>query len=161
MARSEDTGLMPSLLDRLTDPESSGTAWKRGYTPEKMSQAVLRDLEDLLNTRQSHSDLPDDYPELKKSILAYGLPDLVSLNAISMAQRAEIGHYIEEIVTRFEPRLRDVRVHLIESGRENLERSVRFHVESRLCVDPAPEVAFETILQLTTGHYTVGEPNLS
>ena len=36
-----------------------------------------------------------------------------------------------------------------------LERTVRFHIDARLCLDPAPEVAFDTILELTTGHYAV------
>jgi hypothetical protein len=32
---------------------------------------------------------------------------------------------------------------------------VRFKVEAHLRVDPAPAVAFDTILELTTGHYTI------
>ena len=35
------------------------------------------------------------------------------------------------------------------------DRSVRFRIEARLSVDPAPEVAFDTVLELTTGHYSV------
>jgi hypothetical protein len=32
---------------------------------------------------------------------------------------------------------------------------VKFRIEGRLCLDPAPEVAFDTTLELTTGHYSV------
>src|SRR5438876_836536 len=41
--RSEaEPGLMPSVLDRLIDPDSGGTAWRRGYGPERnMSEALL------------------------------------------------------------------------------------------------------------------------
>jgi type VI secretion system protein ImpF len=147
---------MPSVLDRLIDPESGGVDKRRGYGPEQMVAAVRRDLEDLLNTRQTQVGLPEELVELHRSIYAYGLPDLNSLNAISPQQRAEIGRMIEAVVVVFEPRLKDIRAFLMEStGGGQIERSVRFRIEARLNVDPAPEVAFDTILELTTGRYTV------
>jgi predicted component of type VI protein secretion system len=33
--------------------------------------------------------------------------------------------------------------------------TIRFRVDARLSVDPSPEVAFDTILELTSGHYSV------
>jgi type VI secretion system protein ImpF len=146
---------MPSVLDRLIDPESGGTSYQRGYGVEQMVAAVQRDLEDLLNTRQTHMGLPADLVELHRSIYGYGLPDLTSLNAMSPQQREEIGRVIETLVTTFEPRLRDVRAFLVESLGENYERTLRFRVEARLNVDPAPEVAFDTVLELATGHYSI------
>ena len=148
------TGLMPSILDRLIDPESGGTASRRGYGVEQMADAVRRDLEDLLNTRQTHFGLPDEWPEVERSVVAFGLPDLTSLNAITAQQRENIGRAIEAVVARFEPRLKDVRATLIESA-DGLQRTVRFRVDARLIVDPAPEVAFDTILELLTGHAAV------
>lgn len=155
MARPDpQQGLMPSLVDRLIDPDSAGTAWRRGYGVEQMVDSVRRDLEELLNTRQTHGGLPEQYEEVHHSVIAYGLPDLISLNAITEQQRRDIGRVIEDVVSRFEPRLKDVRAILEESG-NGLERTVRFHIEAKLCVDPAPEVAFDTILELATGHYSV------
>jgi type VI secretion system protein ImpF len=151
--------LMPSLLDRLTDPESGGTAWRRGYGVEQMVVTVQRDLEDLLNTRQSTFGLSQDYPEVNQSIIAFGLPDLTSLNAVTSGQREEIGRVIEKIVTTFEPRLKDVRAFLLESTNERFERTLQFRIEARLNVDPAPEVAFDTVLELTTGHYSIKPPS--
>jgi type VI secretion system protein ImpF len=145
---------MPSILDRLIDPDTGGTAWRRGYGIEQMVETVHRDLEDLLNTRESHQGLPEEFTELYHSVLAYGLPDLTSLNAITPQQRDEIGRVLEAVIGRFEPRLRDVRAKLLDPGNEK-ERTVRFHIEARLNVDPAPEVDFDTILELTTGHYSV------
>jgi predicted component of type VI protein secretion system len=40
-------------------------------------------------------------------------------------------------------------------NRDANDRSVKFRIDARLCVDPAPEVAFDTVLELTTGHYSV------
>ena len=61
---------------------------------------------------------------------------------------------IDPIIARFEPRLKEVRAILTDPG-NNRERTVRFHIEAKMCIDPAPEVAFDTILELTTGHYSI------
>jgi type VI secretion system protein ImpF len=146
--------LMPSLLDRLIDPLSGGTLSRRGYAVEQMVDAVRRDLEDLLNTRRTNPDIPAGYPEVLASIEAYGVPDLTSLEAFTVEQREEIGRLLEQIIRRFEPRLKDVRARLVEE-KENPDRKIRFHVDATLAVEPAPEVAFETVLELTTGHTTI------
>ena len=153
-SKDEQQGLMPSIIDRLIDPGSGGTAWRRGYGLEQMIQAVQRDLEDLLNTRQSHEGLPLEFKEVHNSIVAYGLPDLNSINAVTSTQRQQIGRLIEAIIARFEPRLKDIKATLVEGG-DNKARSVKFRVDARMRVDPAPEVAFDTILELTTGHYSI------
>jgi len=149
-----EQALMPSILDRLIDPDSGGTAWRRGYGVDQMMAAVQRDLEDLLNTRQTHMGLSDHYEEVRNSIVAYGLPELTSLHAHTAEQRAAIGRILEAIVARFEPRLRDINASMIEAG-DGKERTVKFRIAARLCVDPAPEVAFDTILELNTGRYSV------
>jgi type VI secretion system protein ImpF len=155
MARAEaQQGLMPSLIDRLIDPDSAGTAWRHGYGQEQMTATVQRDLEDLLNTRQTHAGMPDQYIETRRSVLGYGLPDLTSLNALTIQQRQEIARAIEASITLFEPRLRDVHAVLVD-GADVLARSIKFRIDARLRVDPAPEVAFDTILELTTGQYSV------
>jgi len=155
MARdSFEQGLMPSIIDRLIDPESGGTAWRHGYGVDEMVDAVRRDLEELLNTRQSHGQAAELFSEVRQSVLAYGLPDITSLNSITLQQRAEIGRVIEAAVARFEPRLRDISAAMIEGG-DGKERTVKFRIAARLNVDPAPDVAFDTILELTSGRYSV------
>jgi type VI secretion system protein ImpF len=146
--------LMPSLLDRLIDPHSGGTLSRRGYSVEQMVDAVRRDLEDLLNTRRTNPDIPAGYPEVLASIEVYGVPDLTSLEAFTVEQREEIGRLLEQIIRRFEPRLKEVRARLVEE-KDNPDRKIRFHVDAKLAVEPAPEVAFETVLELTTGHTTI------
>jgi type VI secretion system protein ImpF len=153
-ASDAQQGLMPSILDRLIDPESGGTAWRRGYGVEQMVAAVQRDLEDLLNTRQSQPGLHKDFEQVRNSVICYGLPDLNSLEAVTTQQREDIGRLLEAVVARFEPRLRDIRATLIHPGDEK-DRRIKFRIDARLCVDPAPEVAFDTILELTSGHYSV------
>jgi type VI secretion system protein ImpF len=150
-------GLMPSVLDRLIDPNADGTAWRQGFGVEQMVQAVYRDLEDLLNSRQVLSGIPADCVEVQTSIVGYGLPDVSSLAAISPEQRAQIGRVLEAIIMHFEPRLRDVRATLLDPAQATL-RTVKFRIEARLSVEPAPEVAFDTILELSTGHSSIVRP---
>jgi len=141
--------LMPSTVDRLLDPEGRSV-----FDLQALVAAVRRDLEDLLNTRQTTGDVPALYPELRGSVFTFGLPDLNSLDAATSEQRAAIGVIIEAMVNQFEPRLKDVHVHLVKGG-DDKKSSIAFHIEAKVHADPAPEVAFETILELTTGHYFV------
>lgn len=147
-------GLMPSLLDRLIDPETAGSVGRYGYAIDQVIHVVRRDLEDLLNTRQTCQDLPPEFRDCHRSVIAFGLPELSTIRAVTPQQRDDIGRTIEAIVALFEPRLKRVKATLIDAGTEG-ERSVRFRIDALLSVDPAPEVAFDTILELATGHYIV------
>lgn len=147
--------LMPSILDRLIDPESAGTAARQGFRLDQMIQAVQRDVEDLLNTRRTLGPVPEGMNQVGRSVLAFGLPELTGFDVLSPKTRQDVGRMIEWTIGCFEPRLKDVHASVIYSGAENQTRTIHFRIEARLCVDPAPEVAFDTVLQLTTGHYSV------
>ena len=157
MPRDEVTsqqGLMPSIIDRLIDPESAGTVARYGYGVAQMTEAVRRDLEDLLNTRRAEHEVADAFPEVQRSVVNYGLPEVVSMPALTTDQRVQIGRELERAIAYFEPRLRDVRARIV-SGLNIVDRAVKFHIEGRLRVDPAPDVEFETVLELSTGRSTV------
>ena len=86
--------LTPSLFDRLTvaDPDGQpAPGW--GYDHRQMLDAVRRDLEELLNTRQP--DPPPEFPEVARSVVAYGLPDLSSVGGASIPQRDALCRVIE------------------------------------------------------------------
>jgi type VI secretion system protein ImpF len=144
--------LLPSLLDRLLDPEEDGG--RRGYSLGQMSEAVRRDLEDLLNTRRTVDEEASDFVEVSQSLLAYGMPELSAFNASVPREREELVRLVADIIARFEPRLRDVRVSLTDTGAANTPR-VHFHIEARLAVESAPQVRFETVLDVPTGHAAV------
>ena len=146
--------LMPSLLDRLIDPRSLGTSARPWYDVQQMTRAVQRDLRALLNSRQTHQGLFDNYPQCGESLLTFGLPDFPSIDASTTAEIAAVGHDLEEVIRRFEPRLGDVRV-TMNTSPGNRERRVHYLVEATLNVDPAPNVAFDVILELATGQYDV------
>jgi type VI secretion system protein ImpF len=147
--------LMPSLKDRLLDPDSMGTRGLPGYTLAQILESVREDLEELLNTRRSERVSEDQFPEVAKSIVTYGLPDFTSLGSSTPAKQEEIGRIIEKIIRLHEPRLRNVRATLVRA--RALELRVLFHIDAELRVDPSPAVAFETVVELTTGHASIRE----
>ena len=150
-------GMLPSILDRLLDPESAGTAIMTGYTVEKMASAVRRDLEELLNTVSPHHQFPEQYPETQNSVVTYGLPDLASVESLTGEQRATLAALIRQAVERFEPRLKRVRVNVLKAEADLVRGAIKFRLEARLTVDPAPEVSFDTVLNVGTGKYEVSK----
>ena len=146
-----------SVLDRLIDHEpdvSREPPASRASSLRELKQAVRRDLEWLLNTRQCIDEIPDDLKELKKSVLVYGLPDFSQANVKSPSDQARLRRVIVEAIRNFEPRLSDVRV-TIEPARE-VERALHFRIDALLRVDPVSEpVTFDTTLHLYNGEYEV------
>ncbi len=146
--------LLPSIVDRLMDPEAMGTASAPGYDPREMMDSVRADLEELLNSRQAAGDIPKEFKEVRESIVAYGLPDLVTYDGASHEQCADLAKMIGGVIARFEPRLKNIRVTVVR-GQQYDARSVRFHIDASLNVNPAPDVGFETVIELTTGRAKV------
>lgn len=147
--------LKPSLLDRLIDPEAMDRPSAPGYSEREMMAAVRADLEALLNTRMSVVDVPDDLELTQRSIVTYGLPDLVSYNPTTPEQSAKLARIIEEVISRHEPRLKNVRVSVQQTKKGSSDQSIRFHIDAVLNVDPVSQVGFETVLQLLSGHAEV------
>ena len=72
-----------SVLERLIDRDpgaSQEAAPTRGQSVRLLKASVRRDLEWLLNTRQTPEPATDEYPELTKSLFNYGLPDFTALS---------------------------------------------------------------------------------
>lgn len=147
-------GLVPSLLDRLIDPESAGTAARPGYTLEQALRAIDRDIEDLLNTHSAFGAIPDDYPELQRSSLTYGLPDVRQADVGVAEDRQRVASLLSRVLERFEPRLREVRVTMAQQSAQAPQR-IEFRIEARLACEPAPPVRFDGFLELKTGQSTV------
>ncbi|HMF55830.1 MAG TPA: type VI secretion system baseplate subunit TssE [Pyrinomonadaceae bacterium] len=146
-----------SVLDRLLDYEpevSRESIATRAKNLRQLKQSVRRDLEWLLNTRQTVGGAPPDLKELSRSLAAYGLPDFTALSTESEDDQKRMQSDIEDAIRIFEPRLEDVEVS-IEPARST-ERILRFRIDARLRVEPAPEpVTFDTMLQLGSGQYIV------
>jgi type VI secretion system protein ImpF len=148
-------GLLPSLKDRLLDPESMGTLAQPGYTLTQILESVREDLEELLNTRRSFQLPVGQYPELARSCITFGLTDLTSVGGSTPDKQEEIAKMIEKAIAQHEPRLNNVKAKVLKTRAVDLR--VRYHIDGVLRVDPAPAVSFETVVELTTGHVSVRE----
>ncbi len=142
--------ITPSVLDRLLDdrPEQKLEAPASRQTSLRiLKQAVKRDLEWLLNTRANATEIPEGLPEVSRSLATFGLPDFSSWNVRGGRDQEDLRRTIEDVVARFEPRLEGVQVTL--ETMSEVDRTVRFRIEARLRVEPAPEpVTFDSVLQL-------------
>jgi type VI secretion system protein ImpF len=151
--------ITPSILDRLLDfePDAKQEAVKsRSKSLRDLKMAVRRDLEWLLNSRQFVDEIPENLEETQKSVAAYGLPDFTGLSAKSPAEQKTLVKRIETAIRIFEPRFLDLKV-TIEPV-TSVDRVLRFRIEARLDVEPAPEpIAFDTVFQMGSGAFAVKE----
>jgi type VI secretion system protein ImpF len=153
LARSTtETLVTQSILDRLTEVEEWPTT--RSQSTRFFRDGLKRDLEWLLNTRQPPLPQIAQKPAVKASVINYGLPDISALGFASTADQRSLRIAIETCLRNYEPRLMDIRVTLESS--DTTDRRLRFHIEGNMKLDPAPEeIAFDTVLELTSGEYKV------
>jgi type VI secretion system protein ImpF len=153
--------LQPSLLERLTDDEPTNpkeSRIQRVISPQKYRAGVLRDLEWLLNShaypRQegAESFRLKDYPEVFRSVVNYGIPDLCGQITPHLERLEE---ELTEAVQAFEPRI--IPGSLVIRGK--VERNfVTFDVEGDLWALPLPEhLHVKTTVDLETGHTLLGD----
>ena len=111
MARSAtETLVTQSVLDRLMAVEEWPAT--RSQSLRFFKEALKRDLEWLLNTRQPPIPELVEYPLAKTSVINFGLPDITSLGLSSASDHSRLRKAIEVCLRNFEPRLMDVRVTL-------------------------------------------------
>ena len=146
------------VLDRLidTDPDTRSEpplSWAQSV--RELKRALRRDLEWLLNTRRTPEPAPEGFPELQHSVYSYGLPDITSLAAESVAARDWLRRPVEETVALFEPRLSGVRV-AVDTAEQEGRRELRFIIDGLLRMEPNPEqVVFDTVLEVTSATFEV------
>lgn len=148
-----------SVLDRLIDERPDETR-ERPLTPSqtmlKLREAVRRDLQALLNTRERCRGWPDILGEIDNSVVGYGLPDF-SVLSLQGSWRESLRRRVLETIRRFEPRLSSIDVKFEEQG-EGLERIARFRIDALMHADPAPEpVAFNTQIDGATRLMSVAD----
>ena len=151
-----DENIIPSLLDRLIDNDpdlSKETAQDRYLDIRQIKAQVVRDLENLLNTRRHIFDPPDEFREVNESLFTYGVNDFISQNPGNISVRKAIKQDLEKVIARFEPRLKNVSV-VVEG--DSMVNSLRFRINAMLVVEPESEpVSFDTFFDVNRGEYTV------
>ena len=152
--------LQPSLLDRLRDDNPASkdeSREKRVLSEKQFRQSVLRDIAWLLNAvcLESVQSL-EKYPEVVKSVLNFGIPDL-SGHALSTSDIDAIEKKIRKALLDFEPRIlpNTLRVKVISSDAYN-HNAMNFDIEGDLWMQPLPlRLYLKTQLDLETGNFVV------
>jgi type VI secretion system protein ImpF len=146
-----------SLLDRLLDYEPEvgrESVQNRLLDIRQIKAMVIRDLENLLNTRRLISPIPVSYRDIHNSVFMYGLGDFTSESPQSPSVRQRLRLDIEKTIARFEPRLKNVAVRL-EKGTER-GRSVRLRITGILVVESETEpVIFDTYFDPDRSRYVI------
>jgi len=174
---SPDSLPTPSLIDRLSkedlagdgfDLEAAQTGGKTGEIKvrrkasaaqrreaiNRHKDSVKRDLEWLLNTRQVVDDRLPSYPEISRSVYAYGLPDITSINVGAIHDQNELLRRMERCIEFFDKRLTKTEITLEPMA--GLNRVLRFSISGLVLMDPAPEeIVIDTILDPSSGEYEV------
>lgn len=155
--------LQPSLLDRLTDTEPerrSESRSQRVLSPQQLRASVQRDLSWLLNAiRLSAVESLEPYPEVERSVLNYGFPDLAGRTASSV-DGAALERTLRRVIWEFEPRLirSSVRVTLTKNPEDLGHNSLCFGIEADLWSDPLPvRLYLRTHIDLEDGKVRVSE----
>ncbi|WP_417689103.1 type VI secretion system baseplate subunit TssE [Roseibium sp.] len=148
--------LQPSLLDRLTDDEPEETkeaGADRFIDLARLRTIIQRDLAWLLNT--SNLDAAHDlenFPQVAKSVLNYGIPDLSG--TVRTSQRAvEIRQSIRRAIETFEPRILPETLDISIQGPESRTGSVlSLDIRGELWAEPVPiDIYLRTAFDVTTG----------
>ena len=156
MKEYRDT-LRACILDRLLDLEpavSHEPVQSRYCSIGQIKASLVRDLENLLNTKRHIFMPPSGYCEVNNSLFVYGLHDFTSLNPRSPSVKQQIRLDIEKTISRFEPRLKNLAVQL-EAPTQN-DRNFRFRITGVLVVEPIREpISFDTYFDVNRGEYRI------
>jgi type VI secretion system protein ImpF len=147
-----------SVLDRLLDsaPDRPREAPPSALAVrERLCRAVHRDVEALLNARRPWRSVPAALGELRVSPLGYGMADATAGSFNDRAQRDLVRADIEDALRRFEPRLEQVQVRLIDDD-SLLRATLHLRIDALLRLQPAPEpIAFDTAFDITSATVTL------
>lgn len=168
MAEALRDRLVPSLLDRLTDNDPQGKVEAREnrlLSIPQLRASVLRDLGWLFNaTRLDADGNLDAYPEIKRSVLNYGLPAL-SGHCVSGTDMREMERELRQAIINFEPRLiADSITIKAQSDPKSLNHHnlISFKISAQLWAQPAPvELTLQTDIDLENGQCRIAEARAS
>lgn len=153
--------LQPSLLDRLTNqhPEKKKeTAAEQVLSQQQYKNAVIRDLGWLLNSISMETlvDL-EPYPEVRHSVLNFGLMDL-SGHTASTIDPEVVEKELRRVIYEFEPRIIPNTLKVLVNPDEMSHNALEFHIEAAIFEQPMPfQVTLRSRLDLENIEFQVAE----
>ena len=161
MAESNRDRINPSLLDRLTD-EGPGTPGRGASTTlSELRRSVLRDLTWLFNTtRPFGPEVTEARPQVRNSVLNYGLPPLSGMTASGL-DIVRFERALRQAIVDFEPRILPDSVSvkaLLERDTVDHHNVIAIQIEGLLWAQPVPiELLLRTQFDLESGQSRVEE----
>lgn len=155
--------LQPSLLDRLTDNEPESKVESRAQrvlSLNRLKRSVLRDLAWLLNS--GNLAVTEDLsrvPEVRNSVLNYGVSDLAGTTA-SSTDIPRVERELRQAILDFEPRIlaNSLSVKVMLDDEKMSNKTLSFLIEGQLWAQPLPiSLYLSTEVDLETGSTTVSE----
>jgi type VI secretion system protein ImpF len=161
MAESNRDRINPSLLDRLTDEGPGAPGRGASTTVSELRRSVLRDLTWLFNTTRPFApEVTEARPQVRNSVLNYGLPPLSGITASGLDIR-QLERALRQAIIDFEPRILPDSVAVkAQLERDTLDHHnvVSLHIEGLLWAQPVPiELLLRTQFDLETGQSRVEE----
>jgi type VI secretion system protein ImpF len=163
MAESNRDRINPSLLDRLTDDAPGTSAPGRGGQSVSLSElrrSVLRDLNWLFNAAQLlKPDETEAWPQVRNSVINYGLPPLSGLTASGLDLRS-LERALRQAIVDFEPRILpdSISVKALLDREVDHHNVLALHIEGLLWAQPVPvELLLRTQVDLESGSSSVEE----
>lgn len=162
--RNEGDRLQPALLDRLCDDESDKlqeTLEHSVVSKGKLKRTVLRDLVWLLNTTCHDTDGQLElYPEVRRSVINYGIP-VLSGKHFSGVDWRELERKIHEAILVFEPRILPDTLFvkaILPTDALGHHNVLQFELRGELWSMPFPiELLIRSELDLETGQMTLND----
>ena len=145
-----------SIFDRLVLIDADGQRELEQYDAKSLRADVRRSLEAILNTRRPMGKLPPELSLLADSIYLFGIPDITDIAFGAPDQMRAVCQRVEMAISRFEPRLLNVRVEL--QGQETFQRDrvLRFRIRAKLQARPRPqEVVYDSVVKPNTNEFEV------
>ncbi len=118
-ARAMSGASLLARLERAADPNSSGRSVYRG---EDLESVVMEHLQKMLNTRAGSAPTCPDYGIVELSEMLHDFPD-----AHAIMQRA-----IKNTIVKYEPRLKNVQVRMIEAEEGRDQMFVYFEITAQI-----------------------------
>jgi len=153
MNKAIETGAQVPLFDRLVDHEPHVKSEEASHfilTPERLYESIQRELELILNTRTTAKREADpDSPEILSDYKLpkfFGLQDFSWMNQASDFGRRKMARTIEDVISHFEPRLKNVTVKIEKIHKNTL--SIEVHVHGDIQIETYRErVMFPMVIE--------------
>ena len=158
-----------SILDRLAEqpdsasvPASTSRRLSNADAPVNVAQIkrlLLRDLQNLLNTRSWCAPISEAYKEVRTaSNLSYGIPDFCSLDLSESHERQKFLSRIRQSIAAFEPRLKSISVKVLRED-DPYSRSLQLKITAVLEVSTGEShVEYISSVDQEATRITVMEP---